>query len=269
MSQSPDTRHRPQKKWGQNFLRNPGAVNRIIEAVSKCDGVEILEIGPGEGVLTRELVKLGRRVTAIEIDTSLIERLRQAVPDASLEIVNADATTVPLPAEPFCAVGNLPYNVATPIIRRVISAEGCRLGVFMVQKEVADRMVAQAGDDAYGFLTLFVQMFATARILLVLEPGSFHPRPKVRSAVIILTPARPDLATNRDELVTLISRSFQMRRKNLLNNLTGYKGLGRTEVAELIEEASLLATGRAEEMSLQQFDRLAELIERRAGAPAR
>jgi len=267
LSKPEEERHRPQKKWGQNFLRNPGAVARIVEAVGKCDAPQILEIGPGDGVLTRELVKLGKTVMAIEIDAALIERLRVLLPGPGLEIIHADATTAPLPSGPFCAVGNLPYNVATPIIRRIIAAEGCRLAIFMVQKEVADRMVAQPGDEAYGFFSLLVQLFVAPKILLVLEPGSFHPSPKVRSAVVVLTPIRQEIKSQREELIALISKAFQMRRKQLMNNLTGYRSLGRSEIAALIAGELWSPTIRAEEMSLVQFDRLAVLIGQRAGAP--
>ncbi len=260
------SRHRPQKKWGQNFLRNQGAVRRIVEAVDGPEGELVLEIGPGEGVVTEGLLALGRRVLAIEIDPELVERLRASHGESSLEIREDDATTAPLPNEAFRAVGNLPYNVATPIIRRIITSPLCRRAVFMLQKEVADRTTAKVGDEAYGFLTMYVKLFATARQLMTLEPGSFHPAPKVRSAVVVFEPSAPSLLTSREEVIDLLSASFRMRRKKLSNNLNGYRGLTKQRAVETIAGAGLGPDARAEELNLEQIDRLASVIRRDAGA---
>ena len=237
----------PKKKWGQNFLRNRGAVDKIVNAIEPQPGEVILEIGPGEGVLTEKLVELGE-VTAIEIDPHLAARLRQKFGDI---IVNADALEVPLPSRPFRAVGNLPYNVGTPILRRVIADPNFRRAVFMLQKEVADRLVAKPRDEQYGFLTLYRELFASARILMKLDPGSFHPAPKVRSAVVVLDPDRKPFAS--DGLIDLISAAFRMRRKKLVNNLTTYP---REDVLTALERANIDAAARAEELSLDDFARL-------------
>src|SRR5437763_9812917 len=165
-------RMKPKKKWGQNFLRNAGAVARIVGAVEPQPDELILEIGPGEGVLTEKLAELPNELMAIEIDPELAERLRRRFAER-VDVRNDDAVEAPLPPRPFRAVGNLPYNVATPIVRRVIAGENWRRAVFMLQKEVADRLVASPRGDAYGYLTLYTQLFARARILMTLEPGSF------------------------------------------------------------------------------------------------
>jgi len=210
----------------------------------------IVEIGPGEGVLTEKLAALGNELQAIEIDPALAARLRQRFGDI---IVNADALTAPLPARPFRAVGNLPYNVGTPILRRVIADANFRRAVFMLQKEVADRLVAKPGDEQYGFLTLYRQLFATARILFTLEPGSFHPRPRVRSAVVLLDPDRKPYAN--DEVVDIISAAFRMRRKKLVNNLTNLRS--REEVLLLLDRADVDPNARAEDLPLDAFVRIA------------
>src|SRR5713226_9019594 len=186
---------RPKKKWGQNFLRNRGAVERIVAAVEPQADEVIVEIGPGEGVLTEELAALPNEVTAIEIDLELAARLRTRFGER-VEVRSEDALEASLPERPYRAVGNLPYNVGTPILRRVVADPNCRRAVFMLQKEVADRIVAKAGDDAYGFLTLFVQLYAKSHILMTLGPGSFHPPPKVRSAVVVLDPDRKSFASD-------------------------------------------------------------------------
>src|SRR5438128_1434538 len=177
----------PKKKWGQNFLRNRGAVTRIVEAIEPGRDELILEIGPGEGVLTEKLAELPNELMVIEIDPDLAAQLRARF-GSRVDVRNDDATEAPLPPRPFRAVGNLPYNVGTPILRRVIAGTNWRRAVFMLQKEVAERLTAGPRDEQYGFLTLYARLFATARILMTLDPGSFHPRPKVRSAVVVLDP---------------------------------------------------------------------------------
>jgi 16S rRNA (adenine1518-N6/adenine1519-N6)-dimethyltransferase len=245
----------PKKKWGQNFLRNRGAVEKIVAAVEPRPGEVIVEIGPGEGVLTEKLAALGNELQAIEIDPALAARLRQRFGDI---IVNADALNAPLPSRPFRAVGNLPYNAGTPILRRVIADPNFRRAVFMLQKEVADRLVAKPGGEQYGFLTLYCQLFAAARILFTLEPGSFHPRPKVRSSVVLLDPDRKPYAN--DEVVKIISAAFRMRRKKLINNLTNLRS--REEVLQLLDRADVDPDARAEDLPLDAFARIAAHLRR-------
>ena len=246
---------KPKKKWGQNFLRNRGAVERIVAAVDAAPDEIVVEIGPGEGVLTEKLVALPNRVIAVEIDPQLAARLRAKFGDR-LELRREDAVDAPYPEQPYRAVGNLPYNVGTPILRRVIADPHCRRAVFMLQKEVAERVVAKPGTEAYGFLTLYVQAFASAKILMTLEPKSFYPPPKVRSAVVVLDPRDPGLAAPRELVLDLVSTSFRMRRKKLVNNLTGWRDLTRDEVLELMHAAAIDENARAETLALEDFDRL-------------
>jgi 16S rRNA (adenine1518-N6/adenine1519-N6)-dimethyltransferase len=246
---------RPKKKWGQNFLRNRGAVEKIVSAVEPQPDELVLEIGPGEGVLTEKLIALGNRVIAIEIDPDLGARLRARFGD-KLEIRNEDAVEAPLPDSPYRAVGNLPYNVGTPILRRIIADPNCRRAVFMLQKEVADRVAAKPGSEPYGYLTLYVQAFATAKNVMTLDPKSFYPPPKVRSAVVVLDPRDPGLSSPREEVIELVSASFRMRRKKLVNNLTSWRNLTREQVLEAMTAAGIDLDVRAETLGLAQFDAL-------------
>jgi 16S rRNA (adenine1518-N6/adenine1519-N6)-dimethyltransferase len=246
---------RPKKKWGQNFLRNRGAVEKIVAAVEPGPDDIVVEIGPGEGVLTEKLLALPNRIIAIEIDPQLEARLRTKFGDR-LELRNEDAVDAPLPETPYRAVGNLPYNVGTPILRRVIADPNCRRAVFMLQKEVADRVSAKPGSDPYGFLTLYVAAYASARQLMTLDPRSFHPPPKVRSAVVVLDPHDPGLQSPREAVLDLVSASFRMRRKKLVNNLTGWRELTREQVHQAMERAGIDADARAETLGLGDFDRL-------------
>ncbi|HEX7830341.1 MAG TPA: 16S rRNA (adenine(1518)-N(6)/adenine(1519)-N(6))-dimethyltransferase RsmA [Thermoanaerobaculia bacterium] len=250
---------KPKKKWGQNFLRNRGAVERIVAAVEAAPDEIVLEIGPGEGVLTEKLVELGHRTIAIEIDPDLARRLRAKFGE-KLELREEDAVDAPLPPAPYRAVGNLPYNVGTPILRRVIADPNCKRAVFMLQKEVADRITAKPGTEPYGYLTLYVQAFAKARSLMTLEPKSFYPPPKVRSAVVVLDPHDPGLQSNREDVIALVSTAFRMRRKKLVNNLIGWKELTREQVLEAMTNAGIDVDARAETMGLAEFDRLQQFI---------
>jgi 16S rRNA (adenine1518-N6/adenine1519-N6)-dimethyltransferase len=240
----------PKKKWGQNFLRNRGAVEKIVAAIEPEPGDLVLEIGPGEGVLTEKLVTLPNDLAAIEIDPELFAKLQQRFGDR-IDLRHEDAVTAALPDRPYRAVGNLPYNVGTPILRRIVADPNCRRAVFMLQKEVADRLVAKPGTEAYGFLTLVVQLYANSRILMTLDPGSFHPPPKVRSAVVVLDADRKPYAS--DELIDVISHAFRMRRKTLVNNLTGWRGMSREQVLEGMARAGVDAGARAESVELKGF----------------
>jgi 16S rRNA (adenine1518-N6/adenine1519-N6)-dimethyltransferase len=246
----------PKKKWGQNFLRNRGAVEKIVAAIEAAPGETIVEIGPGEGVLTEKLADLDRRVIAIEIDPELASRLSSRFGDR-VEVRNEDALEAALPDHPYRAVGNLPYNVGTPILRRVIADPHCRRAVFMLQKEVAQRLVAKPRDEQYGYLTLYTAMFASARTLMTLGPKSFYPAPKVDSAVVVLDPRSDAYTSDREKLIHLISASFRMRRKKLVNNLTDWP---REEVARAMSAAGIEEGARAEEMTLAQFDALAQAL---------
>jgi 16S rRNA (adenine1518-N6/adenine1519-N6)-dimethyltransferase len=248
---------RPKKKWGQNFLRNRGAVERIIAAIDPQPDELIIEIGPGEGVLTERLIAFPNEITVVEIDPELADRLRSRF-GSRVEVVQGDALEFPLPTRPWRAVGNLPYNVATPILRRVVASEHWRRAVFMLQKEVADRLVAVPSTEAYGFLTLFVQLYARSHVLMTLEPGSFYPPPKVRSAVVVLEPDKKPYAT--EELIELISAGFRMRRKTLLNNLANFTALARNEILQALHDVAILPDTRAEALDIGAWIRLRDRL---------
>jgi 16S rRNA (adenine1518-N6/adenine1519-N6)-dimethyltransferase len=251
--------HKPQKRWGQNFLRNASAVEKIVAALDAPADELILEIGPGLGAVTRRLTALPNRIAAWEIDPELAAKLGAEL-GGRVRIDQTDATTEPLPEEPFRVVGNLPYNVATPIVRRVVESPWWRRAVLMFQKEVADKLTAQPGDDDFGFLTLAVALRAEARRLMILGPGSFYPKPKVNSAVVVLDPVRRDLVSPIEEIESLVSTSFRMRRKTLVNNLVSGIEIGRQEAIEALEESGIGPTARAETLDLATFDRLAAVI---------
>ena len=247
---------RPKKRFGQHFLRNRGAVEKIVAAVEPQPGEIVLEIGPGEGVLTEKLIEIAP-VVAIEIDRDLAPKLKERFGER-LEVRNEDALDAPLPDRPYRAVGNLPYNVGTAILRRVVADSHWTRAVFMLQKEVANRLVAKPGDEDYGYLTLYTQLFARAKTLMTLEPKSFYPPPKVRSAVVVLEPDRKPFAS--EDLLDLLSTAFRMRRKTLVNNLTGWRGASRDAVLGALAATGIDERIRAESLSLEQLERIREAI---------
>ena len=250
---------KPKKRFGQHFLRNRGAVEKIVAAVEPQPGEVIVEIGPGEGVLTEKLLEIAP-VIAIEIDRDLAPALKIRFGER-LEVRNEDALDAPLPEQPYRAVGNLPYNVGTPILRRVIADTHWKRAVFMLQKEVADRLIAKPGEEDYGYLTLYTQLYARAKRLMTLEPKSFYPPPKVRSAVVVLEPDLKPFASS--ELLDLLSTAFRMRRKTLVNNLSGWRGATRDSVVAALTAAGIDERIRAEELSLEQFELVRKTIHHR------
>ena len=209
---------------GQHFLHDEGVLARIAAAVGAGAGDHVVEIGPGEGVLTRHLLASGARVTAIEVDPRLASRLRQTLAgEGDLELIHADVLKVDLRAllgdGPAALAGNLPYYITSPIVRRTLAlGQAISRAVFLVQKEVADRICAGPGTRDYGYLSALCRLGATPETLFRVRPGSFRPPPKVESAVIRLTP-RPE-PPPEPELVRFLEAAFRQPRKTLLNNLS-------------------------------------------------
>jgi 16S rRNA (adenine1518-N6/adenine1519-N6)-dimethyltransferase len=208
----------------------------------------VIEIGPGRGALTEKLLQRAARVIAVEIDHSLVEHLRQKFAgDTRLEIVHADVLQTELAQwGPAPVAGNLPYYITSPILEKAARLRAPR-AVFLMQKEVAERLTARPGTRDYGFLTVQTGLFADVKYLFEVKPGSFQPPPQVDSAVVMLTPRLP-LAdvTDPDSLVRFVGHCFGHKRKTLRNNLAGIYG---KEVVESWAEASL----RAEQIPMEGF----------------
>ncbi|MBY0502516.1 MAG: 16S rRNA (adenine(1518)-N(6)/adenine(1519)-N(6))-dimethyltransferase RsmA [Bryobacteraceae bacterium] len=203
------------RKFGQHFLRDAEVLARIAEACAK-DG-KVLEIGPGRGALTAHLLPQCERLVAVEIDHHLIAPLRIRFP--ALEVIEADVLTVNLQDfEATSVVGNLPYYITSPIIERVLEIEGLQSAVFLVQKEVAERIAAPHGKSDYGYLSAITQLVAHVELLFTVPPNAFAPPPKVDSAVIRLIP-KPNRPSDFDAVKRFLGICFQHKRKTLRNNL--------------------------------------------------
>jgi 16S rRNA (adenine1518-N6/adenine1519-N6)-dimethyltransferase len=229
--------HVPRKRFGQHFLHDPWVLSRIVEAIAPQPGDTVVEIGPGEGALTRPLLERVPHLTAIEIDRDLAAALAAEFPPERLGILVADAldfdfATLP---EGLRVVGNLPYNVSTPLLFHLAAfADRVRDMHFMLQLEVVDRMAASHSTPEYGRLSVMLQRRFRIQRLFKVPPGAFRPPPKVESAVVRLTPLPAAEVAPVDEKLfgTVVTRAFGARRKTLRNALSslidaeGLAGLG-------------------------------------------
>jgi 16S rRNA (adenine1518-N6/adenine1519-N6)-dimethyltransferase len=236
------------QKLGQHFLANGAILDRIALAVCPEGEELVIEIGPGKGALTEKLLRRSGRVVAIELDPYLVEHLRQKFEgETRLQVIHGDILQVDLAQwGPVPIAGNLPYYIATPILEKAIRA-GAPRTVFLIQKEVARRLVARPGERDYGYLTLQTALFADTRMLFDVKPGAFKPPPKVDSAVVLLTPHGRDYGiTDREGFLKFLSHSFRQKRKTLRNNLGPVYGLERIEG---LPEAKL----RAEQLGVAEL----------------
>jgi 16S rRNA (adenine1518-N6/adenine1519-N6)-dimethyltransferase len=253
------------KAMGQHLLVDRGVLNRTVEAAALSPDDEVLEVGPGIGVLTQELSRRAARVIAVELDHRLVAVLRETVPLPNVEIVEADALRIDLgtlfDGRPFTLVANLPYGVATPLIRNLLYARPDRRPdelVVMVQREVARRLAACPGD--MGLLAVQVQLVADVELLFEVGPQSFFPPPEVASAVVRLRPLAgyrvAPLPTERRFFQT-VAAGFRHRRKQLHNAL-GDLGVGTERIAAGLAAAGVQPARRAETLSLAEWSRLSE-----------
>jgi 16S rRNA (adenine1518-N6/adenine1519-N6)-dimethyltransferase len=248
------------KRFGQHFLSDPSILRRIVQLARITPGDTVLEIGPGRGSLTRELSAKAGRVIAIEIDRDLLPRLQTDMP-ANVEIVEGDALTVDFPRERFKLVGNLPYNIATPLFKRFIEHRSHVVDVtVMIQKEVADRLAAKPGTSEYGPLSILIQYYAAVTFGFKVPPGAFTPKPKVDSAVIRLD-WKPNVRYARP-FTDFVQLAFGSRRKKLVNNLLSMYGrLGREEILLRLKKAAINVDARPEDLSVEQFLRVYNHLE--------
>ncbi len=209
------------KSLGQHFLKDESVSQRIVQSLEQLPIKNLLEIGPGGGALTKYLVNIpGIHLKCIEIDTEKVQYLRKTYP--SLSIIHEDILTAPLPFnEPFTIVGNFPYNISTQIVFKILEWKNqveSMTGMF--QKEVAQRIAAKEGSKIYGVTSVLVQAFFTVEYLFEVDENAFNPPPKVKSAVIRLTPLKePVKIFNERSLSVLVKTAFSQRRKTLRNSV--------------------------------------------------
>ena len=263
-----------QKKFGQNFLVDSNVLENIIEKAGITEDDLVLEIGPGIGTMTQYLCESAREVVAIEIDESLIPILNYTLEDYdNVEIINDDALKTDIEkivkkkngGKPIKVVANLPYYITTPIIMGLLEGKAPIESItIMVQKEVAERMQTGPGSKDYGALSLAVQYYADANILMTVPASCFMPRPKVDSSVIKLDiyDKPPVDVCDEEMMFKIIRASFNQRRKTLVNGLKNASNLPFTkeEIEESIEKLGEDVRVRGEKLTLEQFAKLTNIL---------
>ncbi len=255
------------KAMGQHLLVDRTALEEILGAAALTGEDEVLEVGPGAGVLTAELAQRAKRVVAVELDARLVGVLRETVQSPNVEIVEGDALAVD-PAQlfggrPYKHVANLPYGVATPLLRKLLYAtpeHRPSLLVVMVQLEVARRMAARPND--MNVLAVQVQLVADVELLFELPPDAFFPPPAVSSAVVRLRPLperRVPLLPTEQRFFQTVMAGFSQKRKQLHNSL-GSLGVGVDRIQQALESACIVSSRRAETLSLEDWSRLSAAL---------
>jgi 16S rRNA (adenine1518-N6/adenine1519-N6)-dimethyltransferase len=250
---------RAKRRLGQHFLTDPRILARIADAVEATPRDTVLEIGPGPGGLTGALLERAGRVIAIEKDGELVEPLRTRYP--ALKVVHGDALDLDwhaLAGGSFLAAGNIPYNITSPLLDKALTLPPPQRIVFLVQKEVAERVTAQPGTSEYGALTVGVQTAAIAERLFTVPAGAFQPRPKVDSAVLRLTPRDQPLVSvdERDRFRAMVVGLFGFRRKQMLRGVRELTGWDSDRASSVLRQAAIPESVRPEVLTPADFVRL-------------
>jgi 16S rRNA (adenine1518-N6/adenine1519-N6)-dimethyltransferase len=246
------------KSLGQHFLSDKRILARIADAVAIEPHDTVVEIGPGRGSLTDILRERARRVVAIEYDRALAQLLRSRYEGANVEVVEADVLQTDLGAlagGPYALVGNVPYYITTPILFHALRPPRADRSVFLVQREVAERMRASANDEAYGALSVNLQAIATVEMLFRIPAGAFDPPPKVESAVVRVTPkARPIVSPDEEQpFRELVQGVFGMRRKQMRRIVRELSSIGPEQADQLLDAAGIPPEARPETLTASQF----------------
>ncbi len=261
--------HRARKRFGQHFLVDRSAVDRIIGFVEPAPGDKVVEVGPGRGALTRKLLSKLGRLTAVEIDRDLAAMMREAFSDSSFELVEADILQLDWgdmaadgERQKLFVVGNLPYNITAPFLfKALLEVDHLRTAVLMLQREVARRLVARPGNKEYGQITVMLAMRAEIQLLMDVERRSFRPVPGVDSSVIRIDFFEQPRFAVRDEqcFATVVRTAFSQRRKMLRNTLRGLASAGGRDTLPAIEsESGIDLTRRPEQLGAEEFARLSD-----------
>ncbi len=262
------------KSLGQNFLIDKNVLSTIVEKSGVNKDVAVLEIGPGAGVLTRELAERAKKIVAVEIDKSLIPLLSYTLSDFdNAKVINEDILKVDLEKlfqEEFAGlsvivVANLPYYITTPVIMRLLEFDKKISSItVMVQKEVAHRMAAKPGGKDYGALSVAVQFYSEPEIIIEASPSCFMPQPKVSSTVIKMNIFKEDkyIVSNKDFFFKLVKSAFGQRRKTLVNALSNspYISVEKDKITGALKDMELDERIRGEKLSIEEFIKLSDIL---------
>lgn len=268
-------------RYAQHFLINKHAAERIVDSMNLSANENVLEIGPGKGALTELMLKKSIHLTVIEIDTPLVEILQKKFgANPKFKIIHSDIMdvhfigsspregevpairlaggggphpTLPLAGGGYKVIGNLPYNLTSPIFRKVSHWNGWNEAYFMIQKEVADRMTAKVGTADYGALTVGMNLTAEIEKVFDLSETSFKPAPRVKSSVVRLVRREKPLTNDVEAVQRVIQAAFQQRRKTILNSLSHGLKLSKEKASAVLSQLGLDLNLRAEQITISQF----------------
>jgi 16S rRNA (adenine1518-N6/adenine1519-N6)-dimethyltransferase len=265
-------------KLGQNFLRDPSAVERIVSALGNLADRIVIEIGPGRGAITGALAARAKHVIAVELDHELAIRLRVQFPPEKLTVVEQDVLDFDFAAalaghdsagQKLRVVGNLPYYITSPILLKLAASQtALDFAVLMVQREVAERVAARPGSRDYGVLSVTAQVYGPVEPLLTLPPEAFSPAPDVYSTVFRwrFAPRFAELGIDEEPFLRFVRLAFAQKRKTLANNLRA-AGFAPEDIARALDQAGIPAQARAEALSINSFSSLSKILAK-AGVPA-
>ena len=264
MARAPRARGHPPvlKKYGQHFLADKKILAAIVDALAPTESDTVLEVGPGRGSLTDILVERSGRVIGIEIDRALAEQLGTRYRErTNVQIVQGDVLETDLHSiagSDFLLIGNVPYYITTPIVFKALDPPIPRRSVFLVQREVAERMAAKADTESYGALSVNIAVVADTQQVMTVPAGAFQPPPKVESAVVRLTPRAMPLVKleSLPAFRAFVQAAFGLRRKQMLRVLRTVRGMSPQEASDLLDRAAIDPTARPEVLSPEDFMRL-------------
>jgi 16S rRNA (adenine1518-N6/adenine1519-N6)-dimethyltransferase len=251
--------YRPKKRLGQHFLIDTQVIQQIVAAIQPRPEQHLVEIGPGQGALTLPLLQAVGTLDVVELDTDLIPHLQaRCASQGQLRVHHADALKVNyhhLAPSPLRLVGNLPYNISTPLIFHLLSQHQVIQDMhFMLQHEVVARMAAQPGNKTYGRLSVMVQNICQVEALFAIDPDAFNPPPQVMSSLVRLTPMPTSHSAEHQQIFSqLVAQAFSQRRKTLRNSLKGWL------TAQDMQQAQVAPQARAENLSVADYHRLTEV----------
>jgi len=254
--------HKPRKRFGQNFLHDQNVIQNIVYAIAPQDDQTLVEIGPGQGAITRLLLEHCKQLHVIEIDRDLVRHLKIQFPANekllihNIDVLNFDFNSLTADQH-LRLVGNLPYNISTPLLFHIFNhAHNIEDMHFMLQKEVVDRMAATPGSKRYGRLSIMTQYHCEVEPLFDVAPGSFNPPPKVKSSIVRLIPhaKKPVTVTDYLQFAHIVNQAFSLRRKTMRNAL-------KTIISEQgLNDCDIDPTKRPETISLKEFATISDYI---------
>jgi 16S rRNA (adenine1518-N6/adenine1519-N6)-dimethyltransferase len=242
------------QKYGQNFLIDNNIASNIVKAANLNRQDEVLEIGPGKGILTKIIQPHVKHLTLTEIDINLFQQLKHYFSFNNVEnidIINIDFLKYSIPNTKLKIISNLPYNIGTAIIQKILPLPNWTIAIFMLQKEVVKRLLAKSGGKDYGYISIFTSYYADCTVLFDVSPKCFRPSPKVVSSVIKLT----NKFSLQPEPIffDFVKHAFSMRRKTILNCISSFRNIGKCAALQIIDNLNLEPFLRPDKMSISDF----------------